>query len=193
MLNCLPTTTIQAVCPHLALFGSVPSYEHLRVFGCTCYTVVVRATLTQLSPRNISSPHVPPGVSFWATRPTTKAITALISRQTACVSRHVIFGEDNFPLAALSSLPDLDFLCESGPTVSTIGTHLTTAGTSTPAPRRPAPEIPSGFEPPWLPYPPWQFLQDSCPGRLPRLHHARPQLRHLPSQTARHPVHGRPH
>jgi hypothetical protein len=37
MLNCLPTTTIQAAFPHLALFGSAPSYEHLRVFGCTCY------------------------------------------------------------------------------------------------------------------------------------------------------------
>jgi hypothetical protein len=36
------------------------------------------------------------------------------------------------------------------------------------------------------PLPARQFLQDSCPGRLPR-------LRHLPSQTTRHPVHGRPH
>jgi hypothetical protein len=32
--------------------------------------------------------------------------------------------------------------------VSTIGTHLTTVGTSPPAPRRSAPEIPLGFEPP---------------------------------------------
>jgi hypothetical protein len=36
LLNHLPTTVIQAVCPHLALFGSTPSYEHLRVFSCTC-------------------------------------------------------------------------------------------------------------------------------------------------------------
>jgi IS30 family transposase len=35
LLNCLPTTMIQAACPHLALFGSTPSYEHLCVFGCT--------------------------------------------------------------------------------------------------------------------------------------------------------------
>jgi hypothetical protein len=37
LLNRLPTTAIQAACPHLALFGSAPSYEYLRVFGCTCY------------------------------------------------------------------------------------------------------------------------------------------------------------
>jgi hypothetical protein len=64
------------------------------------------------------------------------------------VSRHVVFDEDSFSLAASPSLTDLNFLCEFGPTVFIIETHLTTAGTSTPAPRRPAPEIPPGFEPP---------------------------------------------
>jgi hypothetical protein len=63
------------------------------------------------------------------------------------------FDEDSFPLAASSNLTDLDFLCESGPTISTIGTHLTTAGTSTPAPRQPASAIPPGFEPPVAPLP----------------------------------------
>jgi hypothetical protein len=60
----------------------------------------------------------------------------------------VVFDEDSFPLTASSSLTDLDFLYESDPTVSTIGTHLTTAVTSPPAPRWPALEIPLGFEPP---------------------------------------------
>jgi hypothetical protein len=35
LLNRLSRTAIQTACPHLALFGSAPSYEHLRVFGCT--------------------------------------------------------------------------------------------------------------------------------------------------------------
>jgi hypothetical protein len=65
----------------------------------------------------------------------------------------VVFDEDSFSLAASPSLTDLDFFCESGPTVSTIGTHLTTAGTSTSTPRRSAPEIPLGFEPPVAPLP----------------------------------------
>jgi hypothetical protein len=37
LLNHLPTMAIQAACPHLSLFGSMPSYEHLCVFSCTCY------------------------------------------------------------------------------------------------------------------------------------------------------------
>jgi hypothetical protein len=52
LLNRLPTTMIQAACPHLALFGSVPSYEHLRVFGCTCYTNTTVTTQHKLSSRS---------------------------------------------------------------------------------------------------------------------------------------------
>jgi hypothetical protein len=36
LLNCLPTTAIQVACPYLAMFGSAPSYEHLRVCDRTC-------------------------------------------------------------------------------------------------------------------------------------------------------------
>jgi hypothetical protein len=76
LLNRLFTIVIQAACPHLALFGSAPSYEHLRIFGCTCYP-----NMTATAPYKFS--HVPPGVSSWATVLTIKAIPALISRQTA--------------------------------------------------------------------------------------------------------------
>jgi hypothetical protein len=57
----------------------------------------------------------------------------------------VVFDEDNFSLAASSNPTDLDFLCEFGSRVSTVGTRLTTAGTV--APCQPAPEVPPGFEP----------------------------------------------
>jgi hypothetical protein len=80
------------------------------------------------------------------------------------VSRHVVFDEDSFPLAASPSLTDLDFLCESGPTVSTIRAHLTAVSTSTSAPRQPAPEIPSEFEPLVAPLP----ASTVPPGFLPR-------------------------
>jgi hypothetical protein len=53
-----------------------------------CASLVVHATLTRLPPCHISSPHVPPGVSSWATPLTTKAIAALISRQTAGAALH---------------------------------------------------------------------------------------------------------
>jgi hypothetical protein len=155
-------------------------YEHLRVFHCTCYPNTTATAPHKLSPRSTRC-------VFLCYSADHKGYRYLdLSTNHLIVSRHVVFDEDSFPLAVSPSLTDLYFLCESGPTVSTIGTHLTTASTSTLAPRQPAPEIPSGFEPLWLPYQPRQYLQDSCPGQLPRLHH-------LPAQTARHPAHGRPH
>jgi transposase InsO family protein len=37
LINILPTKTLNHSMPHFYLFGKHPSYEHLRVFGCTCY------------------------------------------------------------------------------------------------------------------------------------------------------------
>jgi hypothetical protein len=50
MLNCLPTMAVHVVCPHLALFGSASSYEHLRIFGCMCYPNMTATVPHKLSP-----------------------------------------------------------------------------------------------------------------------------------------------
>jgi hypothetical protein len=152
LLNCLPTMVIQAVYPHLALFGSTPSYEHLHVFGYTCYPNTTTTAPHKLSPRSTRCVFL----SYSADHKGYRCLDLSTNRQI--ISRHVVFNEDSFPLAASPSLTDLDFLCESGPIVFTIGTHLTTVGTSTLAPHRPAPEIPSGFEPPVAFLPARQFL-----------------------------------
>jgi hypothetical protein len=52
LLNRLPTTVIQVACPHLALFGSAPSYKLLRVFGCTCYPNMTATASHKLSPHS---------------------------------------------------------------------------------------------------------------------------------------------
>jgi hypothetical protein len=52
LLNRLPTKTISAACPHVALFGSTPSYEHLRIFGCTCYPNIVATAPYKLTSRS---------------------------------------------------------------------------------------------------------------------------------------------
>jgi hypothetical protein len=130
------------VCPHLALFGSAPSYEHLSVFGCTCYPNTTATAPHKLSPCSTRCVFLGYSTDHKGYRYLDLLTNCLI------VSRHVIFDEDSFPLAASPSLTDLDFLCELGPTVSTIETHLTIAYTSHLAPRRPPPEIPLGFEPP---------------------------------------------
>jgi hypothetical protein len=147
LLNRLPTMMTQATCPHLALFGSMPSYEHLCVFGCMCYPNMSATAPHKLSPRSTRCVFLGYSADHKGYRCLDLSINRLI------VSRHVVFDENSFPHAASHSLTDLDFLSDSSTTVSTIGTHLTTAGTSTPTPRRPAPEIPPGFEPPMAPVP----------------------------------------
>jgi hypothetical protein len=155
LLNRLPTKVIQVACPHIALFGSAPSYEHLRVFGCACYLNTVATAPHKLAPRSTwcvflgySSDH--------------KGYRWLdLSANRLIVSRHVVSDEDNFPLVVSPNLTDLYFLCESGSTVSTVGTRLTTSGTV--APCQPAPEVPPGFESPMAPLP----TPAICPGFLP--------------------------
>jgi hypothetical protein len=54
LLNCLLTKAIQVACPHIALFGSAPSYKHLRVFGCAGYpntALITKATAVLISPQ----------------------------------------------------------------------------------------------------------------------------------------------
>jgi hypothetical protein len=145
LLDRLPTKAIQVACPHIALFRSVPSYEHLRVFGCTCYPNIAATAPHKLAPRSTrcvllgySSDH--------------NGYRCLdLSTNRLIVSRHVVFDEDSFPLTASPNPTDLDFLCESGSTVFTVGTRLTTAGTV--APCQPALELPPGFEPLVAPLP----------------------------------------
>jgi hypothetical protein len=109
MLNRLPTMTIQAVCAHLALFGSAPSYEHLRVFDCTCYTNTTATAPHKLSQRSTRCVFLGYSVDHKGYRCLDLSTNCLI------VSRHVVFDEDSFPLAASPSITDLDFLCESDP------------------------------------------------------------------------------
>jgi hypothetical protein len=52
LLNRLATKTISAACPHVALFGSAPSYEHLRVFSCACYPNIADTAPHKLAPRS---------------------------------------------------------------------------------------------------------------------------------------------
>jgi hypothetical protein len=52
LLNCLPTTMIYAVCPHLALFGSTPTYDHLCIFGFTCGPNTTATAPHKLSPHS---------------------------------------------------------------------------------------------------------------------------------------------
>jgi hypothetical protein len=104
LLNHLPTTTIQDACPHLALFGSVPSYEHLHVFGCTCYPNMTATAPHKLSPRSTRCVFLGYSIDHKGYRCLDLSTNRLI------VSRPVIFDEYSLPLVASPSLTDLDFL-----------------------------------------------------------------------------------
>jgi hypothetical protein len=53
LLNRLPTKTINASRSYFTLFGTTPTYEHLRVSGCTCYPNNMSATSPhKLAPRS---------------------------------------------------------------------------------------------------------------------------------------------
>jgi hypothetical protein len=52
LLNRLPTKTISASCPHYALFGTPPTYEHLCAFGCECYPNMSATVPHKLAPRS---------------------------------------------------------------------------------------------------------------------------------------------
>ena len=129
----------------MALFGSPPSYKHLRVFGCTCYPNTSSTTPHKLSPRSTRC-------VFLGYSSDHKGYRCLdLSTNRMIVSRHVVFDEASFPLAASPHLTDLDFLCESGSSVNPIRTPLTTAGTTTAAACQPAPVVPLGFVPRVIP------------------------------------------
>jgi hypothetical protein len=125
----------------MVLFGSPPSYEHLRVFGCTRYPNTSSTTPHKLSPRSTRC-------VFLGYSSDHKGYRCLdLSTNRLIVSQHVVFDEASFPLAASPHLTDLDFLCESGSSVNPIRTPLTTAGTTTVVACQPTPVIPSGFAP----------------------------------------------
>jgi histone deacetylase 1/2 len=52
LLNILPTKTLGFSAGHTVLYGSLRSYEHLRVFGCRCYPNFSATAPHKLAPRS---------------------------------------------------------------------------------------------------------------------------------------------
>lgn len=74
LFNLHPTKTLQNRTPHQVLFGTPPTYDHLRVFGCRCYPNL-SATMTQNSHQDQSN------VFSLATLTTTRDIVVWTSPQ----------------------------------------------------------------------------------------------------------------
>jgi hypothetical protein len=163
LLNCLPTKTIHASCLYSTLFGTSPTYEHLRVFGCACYPNMSATTPHKLAPRSALCVFL----DYFDHHKGNRCLD--LSTNRLVIFRHVVFDQVGFPFAASPHPTDnLDFLLtEEAPVVAPIGTPLL-AGSTTPraatlelmpssldsaplgavstAPRR-VPAVPPGFPP----------------------------------------------
>jgi hypothetical protein len=104
--------------PHFALYGTTPSYDHLRVFGCACYPNTSDTAPNKLSPRSTRC-------LFLGYSPDHKGYRYLdLTSHRIIISRHVVFDEDVFPIAGSTHPP--------------ISTHSSSLIRFPPHPRRPA-------------------------------------------------------
>jgi hypothetical protein len=109
LLNRLHSKAVSHPTPHFVMYGTTPSYDHLRVFGCACYPNTSATAPHKLSPRSTRC-------LFLGYSPDNKGYCCLdLLSHHIIISRHVVFDEDVFPLVGSSPPTDLDSLLESDP------------------------------------------------------------------------------
>jgi hypothetical protein len=107
LLNHLPSKAVSHSTPYFTLYGTTPTYDHLRVFGCACYPNTSATAPHKLSPRSTRC-------LFLGYSSDHKGYRCLdLASHRIIISRHVVFDEDVFPLAGPSPPADLDSLLES--------------------------------------------------------------------------------
>ncbi|GAA0162978.1 hypothetical protein LIER_18957 [Lithospermum erythrorhizon] len=91
LINILPTTNLNNISPHEALFATSPNYSNLRVFGCLCSPNLVKHTTTKSLPRSLPCIFLGPSHIH-------KGFRCLnLVNQRVYVSRHIRFSEHVFP------------------------------------------------------------------------------------------------
>ena len=106
LLNILPSKLLNFQSPTQILYRRIPSYSHLRIFGCLCFPLFPSTTINKLQAR--STPCV--FLGYPANHRGYKCYD--LSTKKIFISRHVTFDETHFPFS--SSLPNIppsyDFL-----------------------------------------------------------------------------------
>ena len=97
LLNILPSKLFGNLTPTHLLFNKSPSYTHLLVFRCLCFTLIASTKIHKLQPRSSSSVFMGYPSSHRGYKCYDLASHKII------LSRHVIFDESNFPFARSST------------------------------------------------------------------------------------------
>jgi hypothetical protein len=103
LLNHLPTKVISATSLYVTLHGVAPSYEHLRLFGCTCYPNLSADAAHKLAPWSTRCVFL----EYYADHKGYRCLD--LTTNNIIVSRHIVFYEADFPFSATPRLThDLD-------------------------------------------------------------------------------------
>jgi hypothetical protein len=105
LLNRLPTKNITASCPYIALYNTLSTYEHLRVFRCAYYP-----NMSATAPHKLAS--CPTWCAFIGYSTDHKGYRCLdLSTNRIVIFRHVVFDEGCFPFVTSPPLTnDYEFL-----------------------------------------------------------------------------------
>jgi histone deacetylase 1/2 len=95
LLNILPNKKLNYQSPLKILFQKVPSYSHLRVFGCLCYPLFPSPTINKLQSRSIPCVFL----GYPSNHRGYKCYD--LSQNKIILCRHVIFNESEFPFSKL--------------------------------------------------------------------------------------------
>ena len=99
LINRLPTPFLQHKSPYEVLFNQIPSYSHLKTFGCLCFATDVTPHKHEFTPRARKSIFL--GYPF-----NIKGYKLFdLQSHFIFISRDVIFQEKVFPFASHTSLP----------------------------------------------------------------------------------------
>ncbi|KAJ9560502.1 LOW QUALITY PROTEIN: hypothetical protein OSB04_005662 [Centaurea solstitialis] len=94
--NILPSKVITFSCPTSLLYSKIPSYSHLRVFGCLCFPHTSR-------PQHKLLPRSTPCVFLGYPSNHRGYLCYDLSRKRFIISRHVTFDEHEFPYLTYKS------------------------------------------------------------------------------------------